>query len=121
MSQDDKWRKIVFRVRGLPIDVKHPDDVASLLSVRLGDIPSHTVKVYSLATALDFTSDFSGSPRSRSATVMFETIPSLVQNSPGKEEWSIPAQSHQSDEVVLDTHFIGMTPLNDVESNHLFE
>jgi hypothetical protein len=122
MSQDsDKWSKTVFRVRGLPSDVKTLEDVASLLSSRLGDIPSDRMKVYSLANTLDFT-NYWDAPSSKMATMMFQSLPSLVQSSPLKKEWSISAKGSQSvDELILDIHFMGMTPLNEVESDHLFE
>jgi hypothetical protein len=123
MNQDsDKWSKTVFRVGGLPTDVKTFEDVASLLSFRLGDCPRDSIRVHSLATALDFTQNFGQSPRSKTATVMFQTVPSLIQKSPGKRQWTVPAQGPQNvGDVNLDVHFMGMTPLNDVDSNHLFE
>jgi hypothetical protein len=123
MNQNsDKWSQTVFRVRGLPNDVKTLEDVASLLSLRLGDFPRDSIRVYSLAITMDFTLSLWQFPRSKVATVMFQTLPSLIQNSPGKQQWSVPAQGPQNvDNVILDTHFMGMTPLNDVDSNHLFE
>lgn len=123
MGQDsNKWSKTVFRARGLPSDVKTLEDVASLLSLRLGDVPRDSIRVYSLATTLDFTLNLWEYPRTKMATVMFQTLPSLIQNSPGEQQWSVPAQGPQNfDDVILDTHFMGMTPLNDVDFNHLFE
>lgn len=122
MNHDtDKWSKTVFRVRGLPNDVKTLEDVASLLSLRLGDFPSDSIRVHSLATTLDFTLNFGESPRSKVATIMFQTLPSLIQNSLGKQQWYVQAQGSQNVDVILDIHFMGMTPLNDVDSDHLFE
>jgi hypothetical protein len=121
MKQDsDKWSRTVFRVRGLPNDVKTAEDVASLLSSRLGDISDdYCIRVYSLATTLNSWE----SPRSKMATVMFQTLPSLIQESHGEKEWFVPANQGQPhvDGLMLDTHFMGMTPMNDVESRHSFE
>jgi hypothetical protein len=120
MKQDsDKWSRTVFRVRGLPNDVKTAEDVASLLSSRLGDISDDCIRVYSLATALYSWE----SPRSKMATLMFQTLPSLIQESHGEKEWFVPANQGQPhvDGLILDTHFMGMTPMNDVESRHSFE
>jgi hypothetical protein len=119
MKQDsDSWSRTVFRVRGLPNDVKFLKDVASLLSLRLGDIPSDSIHVYSLATTLNYWEK----PLSKVATVMFQALPSLIQNSHGEKQWTILAKSHSNvDDIILDTHFMGMTPLNDVDSAHLFE
>jgi hypothetical protein len=119
MNQDsDKWSRTVFRVRGLPNGVRTLKDVASLLSPRLADIPSDSIQVYSLATTLIAWE----SPPSKIATVMFQTLPLLIQKSPEEKQWSIPAKGHPNvDNLILDTHFLGMTPLNDVDSTHLFE
>jgi hypothetical protein len=119
MKQDsDKWSRTVFRVCGLPNDVKTAEDVASLLSSRLGDISDDCIRVYSLATTLHSWE----SPRSKMATAMFQTLPSLIQESDGENEWCVPANQGQPvDSLRLDIHFMGMTPMNDVESRHLFE
>ena len=118
MYQDsDMWSGTVFRVRGLPNSVSSPKDVASLLSLSLGDIPSHSIQVYSSAITLVTWE----SPPSRVATVMFQACPSLIQNIPKATEWSILAKGYPGIDLILDTHFLGMTPLNDVHSTHSFE
>ena len=120
MKQDsDKWSRTVFRVRGLPNDVKTSEDVAGLLSSRLGDISDDCIQAYSLATSLNSWE----SPRSKVATVMFQTLPSLIQENHGEKEWFVPANQGQPhvDGLMLDTHFMGMTPMNDAESRHSFE
>lgn len=78
--------------------------------------------MYSLASAPDFTQNFPESPRSKQATVMFQTPPSLIQNNPERQQWSVPDQGPlNGDDIMLDIHFMGMTALNDVDSDHLFE
>jgi len=120
----DEWAKMVFRVRGLPNNVRTFDDVASLLGSVFGDLQGDTIRVYSLATALDFTHNFRESPCYKVATVMFQSLPFLIQNSLRRQEWSarIATPNLQGfDNIILDIHFMGMTPLNDPESNHSFE
>jgi hypothetical protein len=119
MSQDsDEWSRTVFRVRGLPNAVRTLKDVASLLSPRLADIPSDSIQVYSLATTL-FAWE---SPPSKIATVMFQTPPLLIQQSPKEKEWPIPAKDQPNvGHLTLDRHFLGLTPLNDVDSTHSYE
>ena len=118
MNQDsDKWSTTVFRVRGLPNDVKTLKEVASLLGQRL-DIPGDSIRVYSAATTLNPWEN----PPSKVATVMFQTLPSLVQNSLGEKQWYIQAKGHPNvDDLILDIQFLGMTPLNDVDSTLSFE
>lgn len=119
MQQDSIWSRTVFRVRGLPNDVKTTEDVAKLLISRLGDMADDCIRVYSLATSLNSWE----SQRSKTATVMFQTPPSLLKESPGEKEWSVPANQGQPhvDVLMLDTHFMGMTPMNDVAPQHSFE
>ncbi|XMA07283.1 hypothetical protein WAI453_000074 [Rhynchosporium graminicola] len=88
------------------------------MGLGLGDCSKDYIRIYSLATAQDFTQNFRQLPRSKTSTVMFVTIPSLIHDDPGKQEWRIPgnAPSRNVDDIILDVHFIGMTPLNDVEA-----
>jgi hypothetical protein len=114
-----KWSKTVFRLRKLPNTVETLEDVVSLVEERLGSIAINNIRVFSLATTLNFWEN----PSSKVATVMFGTVPPLVRDSFFKSEWYIPARSiYTDDDLILDTHFIGMTPLNDVKSmHHLYE
>ncbi|TGJ85994.1 hypothetical protein E0Z10_g2737 [Xylaria hypoxylon] len=108
----DKFLKTVFRLRGLPYSVKTLDDVASLTSASLGDIPAHNVRVFSLASNLGF----GDNSLSKVATLMLLTILSLVHDYKSNAEWNIPIQSPQPGHyLVLDTHFEGMTTMNDVD------
>jgi hypothetical protein len=104
MKQDsEKWPRTVFRVRGLPNHFKTVEDVASLLSSRLGDILDDFIRAYSLATTLNSWE----SPRSKMATVMVQTLPSLFQESHWVKEWCVPAIScqHDVDGLMLDSFY----------------
>lgn len=108
----DKYSKTVFRLRGLPNTVDTMDDVARLVNESLGDIPADRIRVFSLATTLNSWEN----PPSKVATIMFATAPSVVRDGFGEDEWYIPARNlHSNSDLILDTHFMGMTPLNDVE------
>ncbi|KAJ2988150.1 hypothetical protein NUW58_g4128 [Xylaria curta] len=109
---DDKFFRTSFRLRGLPHSVKTLENVANLVSKNLGDISAHHVRVFSLATELSF----GDSSVSKVATLMFAAIPSLVQDYKSKEQWEIPTQGAEpGHRLVMDTHFEGMTTLNDVD------
>lgn len=105
------WSKTVFRLRALPSTVETREDAARLLSTRLGDVPVRDISVYSLATTLKHWEK----PPTKVATVMFDVPPSIVLGAPNKQEWDIPAKGHDrtTPDLILDTHFIGMTPLSD--------
>ncbi|KAI1749840.1 hypothetical protein F4782DRAFT_511720 [Xylaria castorea] len=111
--------KTAFRLRGLPHSVKTPDDVANLVSKSLGDIPAHDIRVFSLATNLGF----GDNSLSKVATLMFVTIPSIVKGKNSNNEWEIIIQSPEPGYcLVLDTHFGGMTTMNDVDHlSHRFD
>ncbi|TRX90263.1 hypothetical protein FHL15_008808 [Xylaria flabelliformis] len=111
--------KTVFRLRGLPRSVKSPDDVANLVSKSLGDILAHDVRVFSLATNLGFGNN---SP-SKVATLMFSTIPSIIRDKNSKNEWETIIPGPETGHIlVLDTHFEGMTTINDVDYlSHRFD
>jgi hypothetical protein len=114
-QNSDKWSRAVFRVRGLPNSVQTPEAVSNILSKSLSNHPVDSIRVFSLATTLKFWED----PPSKVATVMFTIPPAVVQEGGDDEdEWSITCGSHvdHHDHLILDTHFIGMTALNDVDS-----
>lgn len=105
------WPRTVFRLSGLPSTTTRCEDVASILGGRLGGIPAGSIQIFSLATAMAV----GGSSRSKVATVMFEKTPLLVQSDYMSKEWLIPATSSEACDFILDTHFMGITPLADVE------
>jgi len=115
-----QWTKTVFRLRGLPNTIKTSEDVANLVHKRLASIPANSIRVFSLATSLKYWEI----PPSKVATVMFSTVPRIVQDNPDKGEWNISPSPHidLQENLTLDTHFMGMTPLNDASSScHLYE
>ncbi|KAI1354798.1 hypothetical protein F5Y01DRAFT_239570 [Xylaria sp. FL0043] len=116
---DNKFRKTVFRMRQLPYSFGTLDSVARLVSTSLGDIAAGDVCVFSLATSLGF----ANSSQSKVATIMFATIPSLVRDNPDANQWEIairdPILGHH---LLLDTHFEGMTVMNEVDyPSHKFD
>lgn len=121
MGERDWFRRTVFRVCGLPNSVQTPDDVASLLSTVLGDLPSDQIHVYSLATALDCDRNEDYPPSkdyhpSKVATVMLSRSSSLFDDGRDKNEWSSRLNRTSGlEDITFDTHFMGMTPLNDVD------
>jgi hypothetical protein len=107
----NQWSKLVYRVRGLPNATQSREDVSDLLSKRFGDIPADSIHVFSLATTLNVWEK----PPSKVATVMFTTPPGLFQKF-SENEWSIPSQNDE-ESLIMDTNFMGMTPMNDVDSS----
>lgn len=114
------WLKKVFRLRACPGDADE-SALKQLLSSALGDVSTSDIQVQSLAKGygLNITS--------RTATLMFRKVPALLSSQPDKTTWRIPldeirplrdkqASSH-SQALVLDIHFEGLTPLNDVEDD----
>ena len=114
-TSSGQWSKIVFRLRGLPNRITTLDGTAIFLSGTLGDTPTDSIRVFSLATTLSSHER----PPSKVATVMFSTVPAMVALGYDKNEWNIPPGEGR---LILDTHFNGMTPLNDVPpTDHLHE
>jgi len=101
------WKRTVFRLRRIPNGVATFSHVQALVAQAV-DMAAENINVYSLATTLTPWE----LPPSKVATLMFLDIPSLLASSPeGRNEWLLDA----NDGPVLDVHFIGLTPLNDVE------
>ncbi|KAI2838585.1 hypothetical protein CBS11350_8057 [Aspergillus niger] len=90
------------------------EDVAVHLSERLS-VTVADITVRSLARSLEH---WEKSP-TKVATVMFKVHPSCVQEKPAGDQWYIPAMGNNRTcrRFILDTHFRGLTPLND--SSHL--
>lgn len=113
--------KLVFRLCGLPNAVQTAEDVKRLVNERLDDVPAHSIHVYSLATSLYLWEN----PPSRVATIMFDKLPSFILDNPDNDEWAIPSKGVHANNysLILDTNFLGMTPLNDIQppSCHLYE
>ncbi|KFA52172.1 hypothetical protein S40293_00599 [Stachybotrys chartarum IBT 40293] len=120
MERTSARSKIVFRLRGVPNAIESLSGVSELVSRRLGDISSDDIQVFSLATSLHFRE----TPRSKVATIMFKIDPSILSASHDRNEWSISRgmETNCNVDLILDTHFIGMTPLNDVSpKDHAYD
>lgn len=112
METGQDWTRIVFRLRQLPNKTGSPTEAASLLAGVLG-LPHHHVIVYSLATTLD---QWEMLP-SKIATLQLKSVPARLQNARDDEdEWRfvLPGEA-LNQALILDIHFRGFTPLNDVE------
>ncbi|KAI1145588.1 hypothetical protein F4825DRAFT_443498 [Nemania diffusa] len=83
-----------------------------MMSKSPSHIPAHDIRVFSLATDVGYGAH-SGF---KVATLMFTTLPSLVLDYKTNNQWNINVQTPELMHIlVLDTHFLGMTPLNDVD------
>ncbi|KAI0106570.1 hypothetical protein F4776DRAFT_645778 [Hypoxylon sp. NC0597] len=106
----------VYRLRGCPA---HLDRLGAteLLSRALGDVAPPDIRIQSLAISLDRWAR----PPTKIGTLVFLKQPALVKTQKENGEWSIPIAGFEKP-LVLDTHFLGMTPLNDVErEEHKFD
>lgn len=114
MATERRWLKKVFRVQDLPNNISTCQEAAKFIARCLSNNGRETgVKVYSVATTLEYWE----TPLSKVATAQLdESIwPSAKAKSKLPEQWEAGC-------IRLDTHFLGMTPLNDVESSkHKFE
>ena len=112
MASSD-WRRTVYRLRGIPGNIQTLEQAAELLSRGFGDVSTNDIRVCSLATTLN---SWMASSR-KVATVMLKSVPRLLGNQPSATEWQIDVDT-QDEPLILDTHFLGLTPLNDVEAEH---
>lgn len=114
MATERRWLKKVFRVQDLPNNISTCQEAAKFIARCLSNNGRETgVKVYSVATTLEYWE----TPLSKVATAQLdESIwPSAKAKSKLPEQWEAGC-------IRLDTHFLGMTPLNDVESSkHKFD
>ncbi|KAM0794369.1 hypothetical protein BDR22DRAFT_895220 [Usnea florida] len=102
-SREDK----VYRVRQLPLHLKDCGATASFLAwiaPTLG--AADNIRVFSLAQE---------KPKSKTATVAFQTIPSIFDND--REEWTLQAEISCGQNIIVDTHFRGFTVLNEPQSS----
>ena len=104
----------VFRLRNLPGHVDRLSAAKLLASALRDDVFTFdSVQIFSLALAVD---DWKRR-RTKVATLMFEKIPTAVDSHSGSvaQEWSFDVPGLPSP-LILDTHFRGMTPLNEVST-----
>ncbi|KAI0466703.1 hypothetical protein F4859DRAFT_496404 [Xylaria cf. heliscus] len=102
-------KQITFRLRRCPVDAD-AKICAELLSAAFADIEPEGVHIQSLATNLDPWER----PRTKVATLTFRTTPSLLTEQHDRSEWVLPVDGLE-EPLILDTHFLGLTPLNDVD------
>ena len=108
-TRDPDWIRTVFRLSGIPNGATTRDNVAALVANALG-VETDSVNVYSLATTLTPWE----MPPSRVATLMLLQSPALLATlKDGQSQWTLRAGMGDN-HLVLDTHFRGLTPLNDV-------
>ncbi|VUC28080.1 unnamed protein product [Clonostachys rosea] len=100
-----KWSSKVYRATYLP---EHVDRLAAaeLLAGCIPGLEIGHIRVCSLATAVD-------SQSKKTATVMFKTVPNALSEDLGQNKWEFRVFG-LAIPVVLDIHFYGLTPLNDI-------
>jgi len=103
--------KRVFRVRGLPNHVRTCAEAAVLVSRRLGLSAPADVHIASLATTLDYWE----TPLSKIATLQFKATPRSFGTPVRPGEWQVSLGGDNPGCLIIDTHFLGLTPLNDVD------
>ncbi len=101
-------RPKVYRVRNLPFSLSDAPSVARFLSDRLGDVATDDVDVCSVASDTN--------QLTKTATVLFRQTPRLLTLQPQDDvpEWVIGKKGGGAS-VIIDAHFIGVTPLATVD------
>lgn len=98
----------VFRVRNLPHDVDRLE-VRDMLH-RYGEgMRDSNIRVFSLAGEVDRTSHLS----TQTATITFEPLPACLEARPSHADFTIDVFP-QKLPLIIDEHFQGVTPLNNV-------
>lgn len=105
-----------FRLRGCPATADGPA-IQVALSSAFGDIAADDIRIWSLASTVD---PWEATP-TKTATLTFDALPSAIEASLPKGEWPI-VDRDTGHNFILDTHFLGLTPLNDLKpEDHMFE
>lgn len=108
-----EWPSVVFRLQNIPNGVTHKSEAASLVAGALG-LAIDQVTICSLARTFNFFELES----SQVATIQLKSVPAVVQRNPSEKQWTFPLPNAASGEpLLLDTHFKGMTVLNDVDAS----
>lgn len=101
-----------FRVRQLPDYVKERNLPKLLQNLLSYDGTSDQIDIFSLAPSID---SFGKQP-TQVATVRFETTPAALPE--GRNNWVFPKEaSNLPYNILIDTHFLGLTVLNHVEED----
>jgi hypothetical protein len=105
-----------YRFRQLPPQVDTRFLPTLLLSIDAAFGPLGNIRVHSLASSLDPWE----SPPTKVATITFKQLPSIFDNE--DKEWVFLARNiGLLKNVIVDVHFLGFTPLNDVVEDHCLE
>jgi hypothetical protein len=105
---------LTFRLRGCAATAEE-GIICDALARSFGDIDSRDVRIRSLATALNPSSE------TKTATLTFAKLPSAVRSQLKRGEWKLEYDG-LGDSLILDSHFLGLTPLNDVKAqNHKYK
>ncbi|CAH0043437.1 unnamed protein product [Clonostachys solani] len=110
MATRPEWARRVFRLRGLPNRVGDRSDVSQLLSQVVG-IPEERIEVCSLAKTCN---NWEPLP-SKVATIRLHVIPDCLSSASHLDQWEFPLAEEPDQRLILDTHFQGLTALNDVK------
>ncbi|KAK3360460.1 hypothetical protein B0T25DRAFT_535690 [Lasiosphaeria hispida] len=115
MSTPDKAK--TYRARQLPCILTSLGQVASFLAGVVPGLAADDVRVFSLATSLNPLEI----PATKVATLMFDRVPPMFDNS--NTEWIISGQSAGLvRDLLIDVHFRDFTPLNDAPpENHMLD
>ena len=106
-----------YRIRQLPCHVDRLQAIDLLVSLSENLGPRDNINIRSLAPNLDPWER----PRTKIATVTFKKLPPPFDSD--KTEWVFKTQTYGLQRnIIVDVHFLGFTPLNDVsDSQHTVE
>ncbi|KAI9164142.1 Protein SERAC1 [Paramyrothecium foliicola] len=106
------WSRKVFRLRRLPSRISSTVDAAFAASLALS-MPIDQIAVYSVAGT---TARWEITP-TKVVTLQLKSSPACLGDDVRREEWELvlPGDRGDDEKLILDTHFYGLTVLNDVE------
>ncbi|KAI1116549.1 hypothetical protein F5Y14DRAFT_407127 [Nemania sp. NC0429] len=104
-------KQLTYRLRRCPADAD-VETCAQLLSTAFADLNAQSIRIQSLAANLDPWER----PRTKVATLTFREAPALLADDANRNEWLLPVEGLE-EPLILDSHFLGLTPLNDVDNN----
>jgi hypothetical protein len=108
MVAEELQKAKVYRLRGIPLHLDR-QGVVDLVCSSLPDISRNEVAIASLALSCGFWSS-----NSKTATLTFTTLPSIVKTAATQHTWRLTTPG-LPEPLVLDDDFGGLTPLNDVD------
>jgi hypothetical protein len=106
--------RIVFRLRGIPAQANTFDDARRLLVSCFSELVLADVDIQSLASSLDYWEQ----PPSKVATLRLKKFPAeSLQWSREVKSWDLSDLGERGNKLILDHDFLGLTPLNDVDTS----